>query len=45
MVIVKVENGSVEVAAVPDSFTESVRVGVGDQVEEIPTGESRTFQT
>ena len=45
MVNVKVENGSVEVAAVPDSFTESVRVGVGDQVEEIPTGESRTFQT
>ena len=44
MVHVKVEDGSVEVRAVPDSFTGSVRVGVGSKVEEIPTGERRTFK-
>jgi trehalose/maltose hydrolase-like predicted phosphorylase len=43
MVEVKLDDGKVHVTAVRDSFTSSVKVGVGDVVQEIPVGESRTF--
>jgi trehalose/maltose hydrolase-like predicted phosphorylase len=45
MVEVKLDDGKVHVKAVRDSFTNSVKVGVGDAIEEIPVGETRTFQT
>ncbi|MBJ7600587.1 MAG: trehalose 6-phosphate phosphorylase [Candidatus Nephthysia bennettiae] len=45
MVEVKLDDGKVHVKAIRDSFTNSVKVGVGDAIEEIPVGETRTFQT
>jgi trehalose/maltose hydrolase-like predicted phosphorylase len=45
MVEVKLDDGKVHVKAIRDSFTNSVKVGVGDVIEEIPVGETRTFQT
>jgi alpha,alpha-trehalase len=43
MVEVKLDDGKVHVTAVPDNFTPSIKVGVGEAVEDIPTGETRTF--
>jgi trehalose/maltose hydrolase-like predicted phosphorylase len=43
MVQVKLDDGKVHVTAVRDSFTESVKVGVGDVVKDIPVGETHTF--
>jgi trehalose/maltose hydrolase-like predicted phosphorylase len=43
MVQVKLDDGKVHVTAVRDSFTESVRVGVGDVLKDIPVGETHTF--
>src|SRR5437660_7685955 len=45
MVEVKLDDGKVHVTAVRDSFTTSVKVGVGDVVKEIPVGKTHTFQT
>jgi trehalose/maltose hydrolase-like predicted phosphorylase len=45
MVQVKLDDGQVHVTAVRDSFTESVKVGVGDVVKDIAPGETHTFQT
>jgi trehalose/maltose hydrolase-like predicted phosphorylase len=44
MVEVKLDDGKVHVKAIRDSFTNSVKVGVGKVIEEIPVGETRTFQ-
>jgi trehalose/maltose hydrolase-like predicted phosphorylase len=45
MVHVKLDDGKVHVTGVRDSFVDSVKVGVGDVVKEIPAGETRTFET
>jgi trehalose/maltose hydrolase-like predicted phosphorylase len=45
MVEVKLDDGKVHVTAIRDSFTDSVKVGVGKVVQEIRAGQSYTFET
>ena len=42
---VTLDGPQVHVRALPDSFSPSAKVGVGDEVAEIKPGESHTFQT
>ena len=42
---VTLDGPQVHVRALPDSFSPSAKVGVGEEVAEIKPGESHTFQT